>query len=1092
MRKFLLLCLMAIGYCGTSFAQFTLAPDQELSVISDGDIVAIWQKTTNRFLYGSSNQDLGFGYAEDAFKESNSGWLFKVEEAEGHFLFLLQKPAGGDYGIWGSPGYLNSQPGGGVSFILGLNHDGVLTWGQDGENLALWDIEEVEGGFLLYNVGNNGYLKDNSAANHTIDDAAVWTFCTLADVSPLKSDNLKLLESWIVNGDLEGDDYSSFPLSYDGPNNNESAEDPLTVVAEGKDGSKCIKITSFPEPTESWHTQLYLKTNETIPTGTKWMVKLSAKADQEDVKITSSAQAAPRQWKPGSGIPEFYVGTEWKDYTFTGTIDVADDAFQSFALDLNNGDEEVTNTAGDGTAMVNREVTFWFDNFEFGLYTKACDLQYNSEAIRVLFPEYTNLPDLIALAGKSRLMFATDCVTVTVDGQAAPVQSVEADKKGNFMIFLDEDWVLENELTEKNKVVVKFTNPTDEKFQVKYLDDDNTVAPDFEEEATFNEDLDIESNAWAAPELLTSDPETGSFNLPATTNSIKVTFDKKVRSKMLEAKLDGKEKLTVSPQDEEGNAEVTLTRTGTDPLAAGDHVITITSVYTWTQYAVPVGTEDAPVTLTFSVGEPAMSSELSAAIAAGQAMIENCESETGRYLGAAYTALQEAIAKYEAEGATYTAPSQLRAALKDLQDKTKALENHKSNCDTYDTDLQTAEQIVAEKAETKFAAHEIYTTLAAAVAQYSGKELTDDAELETAVKVLSENVTAANNMFTEGASKLGDCGIMVLVERLRLGAEALLALGVDEENEAVVLANNALSDDDNLAEVVKNNVKMKVYEALKDEATAAAMFESTEETDGDGEIIVTTPEYDMSVFIKNPNIYRLECTKESADGNVPGWTTDPTVGLYCRAWNPNGGDRGISNLPEDCAFSNWNGNVYFEQVINDLPAGTYTVVLYCENWANSADSYAFCKTSDAVEVGEDEEFDKEIHTTAYVPFESTTSRVEGVPLKMEGIEVKDGKLTIGVQFERFNAANDNPEGVTVSQHMFDQAKLYLTGPASGFNYVAAYESIAQGIETASNAKVRSQQFFDLNGRQIKKANKGIVIVRKVMGDGTVKTSKVVK
>ena len=164
MRKFLLLCLMAIGYCGTSFAQFTLAPDQELSVISDGDIVAIWQKTTNRFLYGSSDQNLGFGYAEDAFKESNSGWLFKVEEAEGHFLFLLQKPAGGDYGIWGSPGYLNSQPGGGVSFILGLNHDGELTWGQDGENLALWDIEEVEGGFLLYNVGNNGYLKDNSAA----------------------------------------------------------------------------------------------------------------------------------------------------------------------------------------------------------------------------------------------------------------------------------------------------------------------------------------------------------------------------------------------------------------------------------------------------------------------------------------------------------------------------------------------------------------------------------------------------------------------------------------------------------------------------------------------------------------------------------------------------------------------------------------------------------------------------------------------------------------------------------------------------------------------------------------------------------------
>ena len=113
---------------------------------------------------------------------------------------------------------------------------------------------------------------------------------------------------------------------------------------------------------------------------------------------------------------------------------------------------------------------------------------------------------------------------------------------------------------------------------------------------------------------------------------------------MLVAKLDGKEKLTVSPQDDAGNAEVTLTRTATEPLAAGGHTITITSVYTWTQYDIPVGTEDAPVTLTFSVGEPAMSADLAAAIAAGQTMIDNCESETDRYRGAAYNALQEAIA----------------------------------------------------------------------------------------------------------------------------------------------------------------------------------------------------------------------------------------------------------------------------------------------------------------------------------------------------------------------------------------------------------------------------------------------------------------
>jgi hypothetical protein len=34
--------------------------------------------------------------------------------------------------------------------------------------------------------------------------------------------------------------------------------------------------------------------------------------------------------------------------------------------------------------------------------------------------------------------------------------------------------------------------------------------------------------------------------------------------------------------------------------------------------------------------------------------------------------------------------------------------------------------------------------------------------------------------------------------------------------------------------------------------------------------------------------------------------------------------------------------------------------------------------------------------------------------------------------------------------------------------------------------------FDLNGRRISSARKGLVIVKKVMSDGTVKTQKVVK
>ena len=70
----------------------------------------------------------------------------------------------------------------------------------------------------------------------------------------------------------------------------------------------------------------------------------------------------------------------------------------------------------------------------------------------------------------------------------------------------------------------------------------------------------------------------------------------------------------------------------------------------------------------------------------------------------------------------------------------------------------------------------------------------------------------------------------------------------------------------------------------------------------------------------------------------------------------------------------------------------------------------------------------------------------------------------------------------------------MTAPASDFNYALAYEAVAAGIETleaAPAAKVRAIQLFDLNGRRLGKAQKGVTIVKKVMSDGSIKTEKVI-
>ena len=159
-------------------------PDEVLTEVKAGDIFAIYDSATEKYLFGSGAQDLGFDTADNAFKNTNPGWLFKLSELAGHYVLQLQNADGsGDYALWGNPNnsYLNSQPATGwCSFILSLNGE---QYGQDGQDLALWDIEASGNGFKLKNVGTGLYLNSNAPARYSEEDAVVWTFCTLKETS---------------------------------------------------------------------------------------------------------------------------------------------------------------------------------------------------------------------------------------------------------------------------------------------------------------------------------------------------------------------------------------------------------------------------------------------------------------------------------------------------------------------------------------------------------------------------------------------------------------------------------------------------------------------------------------------------------------------------------------------------------------------------------------------------------------------------------------------------------------------------------------------------------------------------------------------
>lgn len=147
-----------------------------------GQTFAIINKENGKVLYGSDAQNLGYANAVEAFKTTNSGYYFRLEtpaeDAEDatiaslHLLRLVT-PAGEGYTIWGSNGYLNSQPvDGWCSFILGLKDQN----GQDIKNGAVWDIQYVEGkGFTLLNKGTGFYLTGNGTCNS--EEPAYWNFC---------------------------------------------------------------------------------------------------------------------------------------------------------------------------------------------------------------------------------------------------------------------------------------------------------------------------------------------------------------------------------------------------------------------------------------------------------------------------------------------------------------------------------------------------------------------------------------------------------------------------------------------------------------------------------------------------------------------------------------------------------------------------------------------------------------------------------------------------------------------------------------------------------------------------------------------------
>ena len=473
-----------------------------------------------------------------------------------------------------------------------------------------------------------------------------------------------------------------------------------------------------------------------------------------------------------------------------------------------------------------------------------------------------------------------------------------------------------------------------------------------------------------------------------------------------------------------------------------------------------------------------------------------------RYNGAAFDALVAAITKYEAEAPTYTNPSSFKNAAAALDAAAQALKDHRSLCDKFDTLAKKAMELTVVNAENKFAKTELYAQIKAQANKYAttgtdeegnvtyiANPVKDDNQLTAAVGEMTLTVDKAALLFTigpsapENANNGKGTGIAVLVERLRLGAEALKSLGVDEGEEVIQLADNALTDDDAIAEAIKNRLKVEIYGQLKN---GEDLFYATGDVDPATDEPVTQS-YDMTVFVKNPNTYKQQGNLNFTAENVPGWITPEgfrSPGLTVGWGQPKGNDE----IAEDIMFQTWGSSYRVEQTIEDLPAGVYTIrMAFGERMGddenNLVGSFIYAKTSSTPVAGEDE--DEQFAATTDIvnigqsfPF-ATTSTSNGC-LTISGITVADGYLTIGA-----NAGAS-------SHTFFNEARVILTGAAKGFDYGKAYEEVLSGIDVTvvRPAEVRAIEIYDLNGRRITKAQKGVNILRKLMNDGTIVVEKV--
>ena len=458
-----------------------------------------------------------------------------------------------------------------------------------------------------------------------------------------------------------------------------------------------------------------------------------------------------------------------------------------------------------------------------------------------------------------------------------------------------------------------------------------------------------------------------------------------------------------------------------------------------------------------------------------------------KYNGKTKDALNGAIAKYGVDDPKMHTDKEFDAAVKELEALVKQSKGRRANIDKYPTSLEALEKAVADAKETKFAG---ISEVADAEKYYNDNKdvdyvKLDDADLKKAVEALDNKANLTSNM-------VKTCLPLVTKQITDLAA-AIVAL--DEEsanNETVIAAGNAISDDQSLVAKLKYIYTSKLYKKI---ATGNPFKERDADT-GD-EVDVTIP---ASFLIQNANFYSTGTVNNgdvaAKETDFPGWTIEKTTGNFSAVWGTAQwcGEPASATKPvvDAAVKSPWGTSEYdAKQLIEDIPVAKYNVsIIVGEDGGGEPrqESYAYLGEGDAQikNVYEGEEPDAE----GKVSYSRDTQRARefnDIVTKAGGNGGNFGSILLG--------AHVNVNG---GFGRIDNATLTITGKADNFDYAKAAAAIDQllatsieSVEAAPAGEPTSVKYYTVDGKQTLNPQ-GITIKVESWANGYVKVSKVVK